>query len=275
MKSMKYEGNIRKMRVSLNQEGEVDYRLPLCEVLDPACQVPMNELIGRTVRIEFQNQIHCVVSGKLIRKSFGDGMSYDAFMNSPMAVPSIIRPELSRIHEGIALRDAEWEREHHLKPHVVYLSKTSGVKVGVTRDTQIPTRWIDQGASEAILLAEVPYRQLAGLIEVEMKEHMSDRTNWRNMLKNISGEVDLLEAKDEALDLLPEEYHEFISDKDEITRINYPVIAYPEKVVSLKLDKVPVIEKKLMGIKGQYLIFEEGAVLNLRSHSGYRVVIEG
>lgn len=274
---MKYQGNIRKMRVSLpqgEQGSEVEYRLPLYDVLEPGCEVAMNELIGSTIRIEFQNQINCVVSGKQIKKTFGDGMGYDAFMNSPMAVPSIIRPELSRIHEGIALRDEEWEREHHLKPHVVYLSKTSHVKVGVTRDTQIPTRWIDQGATEAILLAEVPYRQLAGLIEVELKEHLSDRTNWRNMLKNVACDDDLLEAKDEALELLPEEYHEFVSDKDEVTRITYPVIAYPEKVVSLKLDKMPVIEKKLMGIKGQYLIFGEGAVMNMRSHAGYRVVIE-
>ncbi|MCF6311327.1 MAG: DUF2797 domain-containing protein [Verrucomicrobiales bacterium] len=272
---MKYEGNIRKMKTSLLQDGGVEYRLPLYDVLESGCELEMNALIGQTIRIEFQHQINCVVSGKRINKAFGDGMSYDAFMNSPMAVPSIIRPELSRIHEGIALRDEEWEREHHLKPHVVYLSKTGGVKVGVTRDVQIPARWIDQGATEAILLAEVPYRQLAGLIEVEMKDHMSDRTNWRNMLKNVHCEVDLLEAKDEALELLPEEYHEFISDNDEITQITYPVLAYPEKVVSMKLDKIPLIEKKLMGIKGQYLIFEDNSVMNLRSHSGYRVVIEG
>ncbi|NOX98612.1 MAG: DUF2797 domain-containing protein [Verrucomicrobia bacterium] len=271
---MKYQGNIRKMRVSLQEQQKVDYRLPLCDVLEPGCEVAMNELIGNTIRIEFLDQINCVVTGKKIKKSFGDGMSYDAFMNSPMAVPSIIRPELSQIHEGIALRDEEWEREHHLKPHVVYLSKTSGVKVGVTRDVQIPTRWIDQGATEAILLAEVPYRQLAGLIEVELKEHMSDKTNWRKMLKNEAPDDDLLEAKDQALDLLPEEYHEFVSSNDEVTTIAYPVISYPEKVLSLKLDKMPLIEKKLMGIKGQYLIFDEGTVLNLRSHSGYRISIE-
>ena len=260
------------MKASLKEE--VEYKLPLYEVLEPGVEVEMNGLIGNTIRIEFQDQINCVVTGKKIKKAFGDGMSYDAFMNSPLAVPSIIRPELSMIHEGIALRDAEWEREHHLQPHVVYLSKTSDVKVGVTRDIQIPTRWIDQGATEAILLAEVPYRQLAGLIEVELKEHMSDKTNWRKMLKNETDGGDLLEAKDEALDLLPEEYHEFVSSNDEVTTIAYPVISYPEKVVSMKLDKIPVIEKKLMGIKGQYLIFDDGTVINLRSHSGYRISIE-
>jgi hypothetical protein len=31
-----------------------------------------------------------------------------------------------------------------------------------SRETQIPTRWIDQGANQALILAETPYRQLAG-----------------------------------------------------------------------------------------------------------------
>lgn len=266
------EGNIRKMRSLLKEE--VHYNLPLYNILEEGEQVFLNDFIGSTIKLSFMHQINCVVTGKQIRKTFGDGMSYDAFMNSPMAVPSIIRPELSRIHEGIALRDEEWERKHHLQPHVVYLSKTSGVKVGVTRDTQIPTRWIDQGATEAILLAEVPYRQLAGLIEVELKDHMADKTNWRNMLKNLPNDTDLLEAKEEAIELLPEEYHDFISDNDDVTEINFPVIAYPEKVVSMKLDKIPEIEKKLNGIKGQYLIFDDNTVINMRSHAGYKIRLE-
>ena len=269
---MKYEGNIRKMRANL--KDEVHYSLPLYDVLEPGELVDMTGLVGQTIRMEFVNQINCVVTGKKIKKTFGDGMSYDAFMTPPMASPSILRPELSRIHEGIALRDAEWEKEHHLQPHVVYLSKTAGIKVGVTRETQVPTRWIDQGAVEAIVLAEVPYRQLAGLIEVELKEHMSDKTNWRSMLKNLVADDDLLERKEEAIDLLPEEYYDFISDNDEVTQINYPVIGYPEKVTSMKLDKVPLIEKKLNGIKGQYLIFDDDTVINMRSHAGYRITIE-
>ncbi len=270
---MEISGNLRKMRTALNDTGQVNYELVLFDILEPSDVFPMNELVGQTIRISFEGQINCVVTGKKIKKTFGEGMSYDAFMTSPLAVPSIIRPELSRIHEGIALRDEEWERTHHLQPHVVYLSKTSDVKVGVTRTTQIPTRWIDQGASQAILLAETPYRQLAGLIEVEMKNHFADKTNWRNMLKGISPESDLLDEKEGCLDLLPEEFHEFISDDDVITEIDYPVLSYPEKVRSIKLDKVPPVELKLVGIKGQYLIFEDNSVLNVRSHSGYRITI--
>lgn len=268
---MVWKGNIRKMCTKLNDV--VEYSLPLLDVLQPHEMVPMNDLIGKNVKIEFNNEINCVVTGKRIKKIFGEGMSYDAFMNSPLASPSIIRPELSRIHEGIALRDKEWEEKHHLTPHIVYLSLTSEVKVGVTRETNVPYRWIDQGANEAIVLAEVPYRQLAGLIEVSLKEHRADKTNWRKMLRNEYEETSLLDHKDELIEYLDENLQQFISDNDEITKISYPVIEYPKKVVSIKLDKHPQIEKKLSGIKGQYLIFTDGHVLNVRSHAGYNVTI--
>ena len=269
---MKWTGNIRKMRTELSDE--VQYTLPLYEVIEPLEIVSMNQFIGQEISLQFENEINCVVTGKRIKKAYGDGMSYDAFMSSPMASPSIIRPELSRIHEGIALRDKEWEEKHHLTPHLVYLSLTSEVKVGVTRETNIPYRWIDQGAVEAIILAEVPYRQLAGAIEVALKEYRSDKTNWRKMLKNEYDPTDLLDHKDELIAYLDEDLQQFISDNDEITKIKYPVMSYPIKVTSMKLDKIPLIEKKLKGIKGQYLIFSDDTVFNMRSHSGYKVTLE-
>ena len=266
------EGNIRKMRSSLSDV--VQYSLPLKDVLEQSEEIELNKLIGNKIKVSFDGDIHCVVTGKKIKKTFGEGMSYEAFMNSPQASPSIIRPELSRIHEGVALRDEEWERAHHLQPHYTYLSLTSAVKVGVTRSIQIPTRWIDQGAVQGIILAETPYRQLAGLIEVTLKDYVTDKTNWRKMLKNeYDDSISLIDRKNDLLDVLPEEFHEFIYDDDSITNISYPVNEYPEKVSSLKLEKVNEIEDKLVGIKGQYLIFENG-VMNVRSHSGYRVKLE-
>ena len=233
---MKWTGNIRKMRTELSDE--VQYTLPLYEVIEPLEMVSMNQFIGQEISLQFENEINCVVTGKRIKKAYGDGMSYDAFMSSPMASPSIIRPELSRIHEGIALRDKEWEEKHHLTPHLVYLSLTSEVKVGVTRETNIPYRWIDQGAVEAIILAEVPYRQLAGAIEVALKEYRSDKTNWRKMLKNEYDPTDLLDHKDELIAYLDEDLQQFISDNDEITKIKYPVMSYPIKVTSMKLSVI-------------------------------------
>ena len=269
---MTYTGNIRKMRTELSEE--VQYTLPLYDLIEPLEMISMNQFIGQEISLQFENEINCVITGKRIKKAYGDGMSYDAFITSPMASPSIIRPELSRIHEGIALRDKEWEEKHHLTPHLVYLSLTSEVKVGVTRETNIPYRWIDQGAVEAIILAEVPYRQLAGAIEVALKDYRSDKTNWRKMLKNEYDSTDLLDHKDELIGYLDEDLQQFISDNDEITKIKYPVMSYPKKVTSIKLDKIPLIEKKLKGIKGQYLIFSDDTVFNMRSHSGYKVTLE-
>ncbi len=271
---MEWEGNIRKMNASLS-DGQANYELPLFDVLESKERVFMNELIGSEIRISYDGQINCRSTGDRIKKTYGEGMSYKAFIDSPLATESIIRPELSRIHEGIALRDEEWERRNHLTPHVTYLSLTSEIKVGVTREANIPSRWIDQGAIKAIVLAETPYRQAAGLIEVALKGHLSDKTNWRNMLKNIqTGPVNLVAKKQEVKQWIPSELIEFWASDDRAVEIEYPVNRYPVKVTSIKLDKFPVIEKKLAGIKGQYLIFSDDTVMNVRSHSGYRVRLE-
>lgn len=270
---MRATGNIRKMKSNLGEV--VEYTLPLFNVLEPKDEIPLNQFVGKNISLRFENEINCVITGQKIKKTFGEGMSFKAFQSSPLAVESIIRPELSRIHEGIALRDKEWEEAHHNTPHVTYVSLTSGLKVGVTRTTQIPTRWIDQGAVEAILLAETPYRQAAGLIEVSLKKHIADKTNWRNMLKNdFTNSMGILEMKEKLAFLIPDDLKQFISDKNEVTKINFPVLEYPQKLTSLKLDKVPVIEKKLMGIKGQYLLFDDNTVINLRSHAAYKVTFE-
>lgn len=269
---MKLSGNIRKMKSAL--ADVVQYQLPLYDVLAPNHYIPLNELIGQKIRLTFENSIHCVVTGKKINKTFGDGMSYDAFMNSPEASPSIIRPELSRIHEGIALRDYEWEMEHHMQPHYAYLSNTSGLKIGVTRTTQVPTRWIDQGASQAIVIAETPYRQAAGLVEVALKNHLADKTNWQKMLKSDGEPVDLIKERNHFADFIPEELKQWIKTDSEEMLIKYPVLSYPEKVKSVKLDSNPEIEGTLTGIKGQYWMIDNNFVINIRSHTGYRISLE-
>ena len=273
---MKGEGNIRKLKVALSDGGKVTYTLNTADVLTPLDGVKLDSWIGKPIQIESTGKIHCTVSGKSIRKTYGDGMSFDAFQSSPLAVESIIRPELSRIHEGIALRDTEWEEAHHNQPHVVYLSLTSGIKVGVTRETNVPSRWIDQGASGAVVLARTPYRQLAGLIEVAMKSHFMDKTNWRKML--VAGNpdpasvvADLTEAKDEAYEVCPPDYEDFLDDNDTVTLLEYPGVSFPVKVQSLNLTKEPNIEGTLEAIKGQYFILDGGRVFNVRRHSGHQV----
>lgn len=259
--------NLSKMATKL-EEDAIQYFLAVDNEW-----LPMNELIGKDITLEFEGQINCIICGKKTKKSFGNGACYSCFMNAPQASPCIINPELCEAHLGKG-RDVEYEQANHNQPHVVYLAKSSAIKVGVTRHTQIPTRWIDQGATEAIILAEVPYRQLAGLIEVQLKNHFTDKTNWQHMLKNIVSSQDLLETKDEVLNYyLDPAYHEFVSDNDEIISLNYPIENYPTKVSSLKLDKTPVIKSTLKGIKGQYLYFENGQVFNVRNHSGYLVTL--
>jgi len=251
--------------------SEVEYTLPLYETTQPSLNIELNQLIGRTIKISFSGIINCVVTGKKIRKAYGEGMSYDAFKSSPLAVESIIRPELSKIHLGVALRDYDWEMQHHMKPHIVYLSKTAGNKVGVTKESQIPTRWIDQGAIQALIIARVPYRQAAGAIEISLKKHISDKTNWRKMLQNEINQDSLLSIRDELFSKVENEYRQYLVREETLYDINFPVIKYPEKVKSLTLDKVPEIEEKLVGIKGQYLLFENDLVFNVRRHSGYLI----
>ena len=232
-------------------------------------KIAMNELIGNNIRLQWTGRIICTVCGKKTAKSFGEGMCYNCFANAPDNAECILRPELCEAHLGKG-RDIEWERRNHLQPHYVYLALTNTIKVGVTRGDQIPTRWIDQGAHKGIIIAETPYRQLAGFIEVVLKEHMSDKTNWQRMLKNEPAVgIDLLEEKAKAIALLPQQYRQYESANNEIVELVYPVQQYPVKVTSLSFEKMPSIEMKLTGIRGQYLMFEGGNVINIRSKSGY------
>ena len=264
---MNYNGTLLKMDTRL--ENPVEYELPIGDEL-----VLMNHLIGKYIIFKWDKEIYCVACGKKTNKSFAQGFCYPCFISAPETSECILRPELCEAHKGIA-RDMEWAENHCLQDHFVYLAISSGVKVGVTRSVQIPTRWIDQGAKKAIRLAKVPNRYIAGLIEVALKEHISDRTHWQRMLKNqiIEG-VDLRDKKNEMLEFLTDNLKQYEYPNNETIEINYPVNEYPEKIKSLSFDKIDEIAGRLWGIKGQYLIFDDGTVLNIRKHTGYRVVLE-
>ena len=265
--TMRYNGTLLKMETKL--EKPVEYELPIGDEL-----VYMNNLIGKYIVFKWEKEIYCVACGRKTSKSFAQGFCYPCFLSAPETSECILRPELCQAHEGIA-RDMDWAENHCLQDHFVYLAISSGVKVGVTRSGQIPTRWIDQGAWQAIRLAQTPNRYTAGLIEVVLKQHISDRTQWQRMLKNqlIEG-VDLKEKKKEMIAHLTPELQNYESEDNEITEITYPVTEYPEKVKSLSFDKLEEITGRLWGIKGQYLIFDDGTVLNMRKHTGYLVELE-
>jgi hypothetical protein len=256
---------LTKMQTTLDET--VIYHL-----VDGETRILMNKLIGDVVSLHFTGQTQCLACSKM-KKLFSQGFCYDCFMNSPESSPCIINPELCEGHLGKG-RDVEWEKSHHVQPHFVYLAVASGLKVGVTRETQVPTRWIDQGASFAIKVAETPYRQLAGAIEVALKSHFTDKTNWQRMLKNEIGDYDLETEKWQIEGLLPADLGQYMSEDDEIVEINYPVLHYPEKIKSVGFEKTHLIEGTLLGIKGQYLLFDDDRVINLRKYSGYHIDIK-
>lgn len=261
---MNFIAHLRKMRVEKGTPVKYWLSTKTGEIL-------LNDFIGKHVTLEYSGQINCCVCNRLTTKSFGGGFCYPCFVNAPENSECIIRPELCRGHEGKG-RDVLWEKENHVVPHTVYLALTSGVKVGITRKGNEFTRWIDQGAWKTIKLAEVPDRYTSGLVEVELKKYVSDKTHWQKMLKDErNNEVDLLEVKDELLNYLPEYFQDFVSDDDDVYELLYPIEKYPTKVKSLNFDKTPNIGGKLKGIRGQYLIFDSGEVINLRKFTGYNI----
>ena len=232
--------------------------------------IHVNQLLDREVGISFVSYecLNCHLDKPIYRQGF----CKSCFFETASAGDWIMRPELSKAHLDQEDRDLEFERAVQLQPHVVYLALSSEVKVGVTRKAQIPTRWIDQGAHQAIEVVEVPNRYLAGITEVALKAHMTDKTNWRKMLANDLATADLVAEKDRLDDFLPEEVKPYYLDTNKkVYTIGYPVLEYPKKVKSLNLEKTPEYRGKLKGIKGQYLLFEDGTVFNVRGSEGYVV----
>ena len=263
---MKYEGNITKMRS--------EYAYPVKYFLSVGeDEINMNSLINKQLIITYQHKINCIHCGAETNKSFHQGYCYSCFMSTPQCDAGVLRPELDMSHEGIS-RDMEWAKKNSLIDHYVYLAITGGVKVGVTRHTQIPTRWIDQGAMKAIRFAKTPYRNLAGQIEVDLKQHVSDKTNWSKMLKSKGTDLSLTKIKTELSEKLSPNFKTYLSLNNNIETFTYPFEYQIDSFNTVSFENIETISGKLIGIKGQYLIFENGNVFNIRKHNGYLVSIE-
>lgn len=233
--------------------------------------IDLNSYLGKEVLFEFTGQINCCICNKVIKKTFGEGFCFDCFSTSAAASPCILHPELCQAHLGLG-RDPIYEQNNHNQPHLVYLAQTDKAKVGITRKTQMPTRWIDQGASAAIVLAEVPNRYLSGVLEVALKDFFSDKTNWQHMLKNTPYlGPDLCDLKWEMEESLPTDLTQYWTDDQILWNFNYPVLKYPNLVKSISLDQVNKINGTLTGIRGQYLYLNETQVINMRRHTGYQI----
>jgi hypothetical protein len=262
---MQYQGVLKKMKTE--NADEIQYYLDMKTDF-----INMNQLLDKEISISFIKYecLNCHLEKEIYRQGF----CKSCFFDIPNAADWIMRPELSTAHLGIEDRDLAYEKSVQLKPHIVYLANSSNVKVGVTRKGQVPTRWIDQGAHEAIEIVEVPNRYLAGITEVALKEYVGDKTNWRKMLKNDIADENLVEWREKLKQYIPDEAKEYFIENNTETNLNFPVHKYPVKPKSLNLIKTPKFTGKLVGIKGQYLIFDDETVFNVRSNEGLVVSIE-
>ena len=266
------KGNLRKMITE--NTCPVTYSLPVGDSF-----IGLNDFLDKKITLHYTGTINCVACGRKTSKSFQQGYCFPCMRSLAECDSCIVKPELCHFDKGTC-RDAEWALGHCMQDHYVYLANTSGVKVGITRHTQVPTRWIDQGATQALPMFKVSSRKISGLLEVIIGNHVADKTDWRKMLKGNSDNIDLRGVKQKLakdckkeIDALgksfPKESIEYLDNENE-TVIEYPVLAFPEKVTSLNFDKTEKISGTLQGIKGQYLILDSG-VLNIRKFGGYEV----
>ncbi|MBA5761632.1 DUF2797 domain-containing protein [Vibrio sp. 404] len=271
--SLNITGTLRKMRSTL--DDKVLYQLPVGEQL-----VDLNPYIGHSLTLSHTGNIFCQSCGKKTKKSYSQGHCFVCMKKLASCDMCIMKPETCHYDQGTC-REPQWGEENCMVDHYVYLSNTSSVKVGITRHTQIPTRWVDQGATQGLPILKVKTRQISGLIEVELAKHIADKTNWRTLLKE-DGEPIALEEKCAQLlplveDKIAEIKQQFGEDAIEvlgeaITPISYPVLEHPKKITSHNFDKNPVVTGVLQGIKGQYLIFDTG-VINVRKFTSYEVTV--
>lgn len=270
-------GNLRKLNARL--EEPVRYQLPLYSEAGGLHLAPLNELLGERLRLRFTGQINCVHCHRVTSKSFNQGYCYPCFQSLAQCDSCIIHPERCHFDQGTC-REPAWGEEFCMRDHIVYLANSSGAKIGITRSTQVPTRWVDQGAIQALPILRVRSRLQSGSLEVVFRQHVTDKTNWRDMLRGNDQKVDLIAERDRLMSLCEAEINELIqrfgfhaispvTGVDPID-INYPVLSYPEKITTYSFDKDPVVEDNLKGIKGQYLIFDNG-VINIRRFGGYEV----
>lgn len=274
-------GTLRKMTAQLGPQGaepnqsNVEYSLPVGDQ-----QVALNSLLGQTLKLVHTGKISCSSCGKKTKKSYSQGHCYVCMTKLASCDMCILKPETCHYAQGTC-REPQWGEENCMIKHYVYLANTSGLKVGITRHTQTPTRWIDQGATQAMPIFAVSTRLQSGLVETALAEFIADKTNWRAILKGNNADIDL---KTRAEELIPQisgrldeirlKYgEEAVTRLDEdITTISYPVLTWPTKIVSFNFDKNPEVEGTLLGIKGQYLIFDTG-VINIRKFTSYEIEV--
>jgi Protein of unknown function (DUF2797) len=270
-------GTLRKMQT--RKESPVRYGLPVGDQV-----LPMNEWMGRKLVLRHTGSIFCINCGGKTKSSFSQGYCFRCSQTLAACDLCIVKPETCHFDRGTC-REPEWGKANCFIPHIVYLANSSGLKVGITREHQKHTRWMDQGAAQALPIVRTKSRKEAGLVEVAIAQHIPDKTNWRTLLKSDAVPVDLAKLRAEVLERLPKHLigdrlqdaepsdSGLTTSQETETTFTYPVTRYLDKITSFNLDKNPVVEGTLIGIKGQYLIFDAG-VINIRKYAGYEVAVQ-
>ncbi len=271
--SLLAKGTLSKMKASL--ENTLQYRLPVGDQ-----EVDLTPYLGKSISLKHTGNIFCSSCGKKTKKSYSQGHCFVCMRKLASCDMCIMKPETCHYEQGTC-REPQWGEDNCMVDHFVYLSNTSSLKVGITRHTQIPTRWIDQGATQGLPILKVKTRHISGLIEIELAKHIADKTNWRTLLKQDGQPIELQQRAAELLPLVADKIAEIKAKYGEdaitvlnenMTQLNYPVEAYPTKIVSHNFDKEPLVTGTLQGIKGQYLIFDTG-VINIRKFTSYEVEV--
>ncbi|HBZ93238.1 MAG TPA: DUF2797 domain-containing protein [Pseudomonas sp.] len=267
-------GSLSKMRAHLDAPVQYAFRLGDEEV-------PVNPLVGKSLRLEYLGAIHCSHCGRKTKTSFSQGYCYPCMQKLAQCDICIMSPERCHFDQGTC-REPSWGEQFCMTDHIVYLANSSGVKVGITRASQIPTRWIDQGATQALPILRVATRQQSGFVEDLLRSQVADKTNWRALLKGDAAPVDLLAIREQLFDSCGAGITELQQrfglqaiqplSAAEVLEIRYPIEAYPAKISSFNLDKQPLAEGTLLGIKGQYLMFDTG-VINIRKYTAYQLAV--
>ena len=267
-------GYLHKMTASF--EAPVRYSLVLSDH-----EICLNNHLNQLIRLNYIGGISCIQCGRQTNKSFQQGYCFPCMRRINECDNCMLHPERCHVESGECPLD-DWAHQQCHAPHIVYLANSSGLKVGITRATNVPMRWIDQGAIAALPIAEVSNRRQAGLVEVMIKQYMNDKTNWRTMLKNEVEAIDLQAARDQVFEQIDTEFALLqaaydpgailLCEQGDLCELSYPVIEYPLKIVSHSLDKTPMVSGVLKGIKGQYLLLDTG-VINIRKFGGYQVEV--
>lgn len=275
-----WHGDVRKMRVGVDATNTAEYQMPVGDEL-----VPISTLIGKKLSVSFEQAIHCVHCGRATKKSFNQGYCYPCLQKLAQCDTCIVRPETCHYDQGTC-REPQWGEDNCMQDHFVYLANTGTIKVGITRHVHgtISSRWLDQGATQALPILRVKNRLVSGQVEMACKQFMADKTNWRTMLKGQPEAVDLAWHRDQLLDNIKADIETITDDHglnavSEVTTdavdIQYPVEQYPVKIKSINLDKEGGFEGQLLGIKGQYLMLDGDRVINIRKYAGYQLSVGG